>query len=68
MWDGCKYESNFYVNPTTDIINILPTTELTEIGKKKSSKQLLEIKEMFLSSGGHFGKGINCGFPIHVVQ
>ena len=23
---------------------------------------------MFLSSGGHCGKGINCGFPIHVVQ
>ena len=65
---SCDYESNFYVNTAADIINILPTNELTEIGKKEISKQLLEIREMFLSRGGHCGKGINCGFPIHVVK
>ena len=66
--DRCEHESNVYVNPTADIIDILPTTELTEIGKKELSKKLLEIREMFLSRFDHCGKAINCGFPIHAVQ
>ena len=66
--DRCEYESNVYVNPSADIIDILPTTELTEIGKKELSEKLLEIREMLLSRGGPCGKAINCGFPIQAVQ
>ena len=60
--NSCDYESNFYVNTAADIINILPANKLTEIGKKELSKQLLEIREMFLSRVGDCGKGIDCGF------
>ena len=66
--NSCDYESNFYVNTAGEIINILPTNELTEIGKKELSKQLLEIRGMYLSRGSHCGKGINCSFPIHAVK
>ena len=66
--NSCDYESKFFVNTAAEVVNILPTNDFTEIGKKELSKQLLEIREMYLSRGGHCSEDVNCGFPIHLVK